>query len=99
MTVAVVRSTCPSSATATSALRTLREDLAQLGVVFVLVYVVNPHMSLKIIRSGILVLSIWTERTHVARRLVNQAMSNHFIFPLKPFSTFCSWAAPNGTEV
>jgi hypothetical protein len=44
-------------------------------------------------------LPIWTERTHVAGRLMHKTVSDHLILPLKALPAFASWAAFNRAEV
>jgi hypothetical protein len=42
---------------------------------------------------------IRTERTHIPRRLVHEAMPNHFVFALEAFSAFGAGAAQDGAVV
>lgn len=88
-----------SSPPATSAFGPLREDVAELGVVLVLVHVMYADMSLQIIGSGVLVLSVWTERTHVAGGLVHETVSDHLVFTLEALPALASRAAFDGAEV
>jgi hypothetical protein len=48
----------------------------------------HPDVSLQIVRSRVLVFSIRTERADVAGGIVDEAMSDHFIFALESFATF-----------
>lgn len=45
----------------------------------------TKYIPLKIVRPRIFVLLIWTERTDVARGVVHEAMSHHFILALESF--------------
>ena len=45
-------------------------------------------LPLEVIRPGILVFSLRTEWTDVAWRLMDQAMPDHFVFSLEPFTAF-----------
>lgn len=51
------------------------------------------HAPLKIVWSRILMLSFGTEWADVAGRLMDEAMTYHFVFPLEAFATFRTWAA------
>ena len=111
------RSAYSSSPPATAAFGPLREDVAELGVVLVLVHVMYADMSvgglsanvdmprfgknvpLQIIGSGVLVLSVWTERTHVAGGLVHETVSDHLVFTLEALPALASRAAFDGAEV
>jgi hypothetical protein len=44
-------------------------------------------------------LPIWTERAHVARRLVYESVTNRFVLSLEAFAVLVSWAAFNRAEV
>lgn len=88
----VLRADAPTTAPAAS-FGPLRQDVAEKRIVLVLVDVVNPHVSLQIVWPRILVISLWTEWTDVARRIVDQAMANHFILPLEAFATFATTTA------
>jgi hypothetical protein len=57
------------------------------------------NVPLQIIRSGVFVLPIWTERTHIAGGLVHEAVSDHLVFTLEAFAAFASWAAFHWAEV
>jgi hypothetical protein len=54
---------------------------------------------LKIVRSRISMLALWTEGTYVAWAVVHQTMANHFVLALEAFTTFRAWAAGDGTVV
>ncbi|OWP00770.1 hypothetical protein B2J93_8461 [Marssonina coronariae] len=92
----------------------LGQDVAQLGVVFVSVTVVDSHvptqhqqldslrsscrerdkkLPLKVIRAWILVLSVRAEGTHVAGRVVDEAVPDHLVFSLEPLPALASGAA------
>jgi len=43
--------------------------------------------------------SIRTERTNIARRIVNEAMTFHFVLALESFTTFATLTAFDGTVV
>jgi hypothetical protein len=45
------------------------------------------------------VLPIWTEGTHVARALMDQAMPNHLVLPFKTFAAFAARTVLYGTVV
>ncbi len=47
---------------------------------------------LKIVWPWILVFSIGTERTDVARGIVYQAVPDHLVFPLEAFAALTPWA-------
>jgi hypothetical protein len=66
----------------------LREDIPQLRVVLVLIHMMHPDVSLQIVRSRVLMFSIRTERTDVAGGIVDEAVSDHFVFPLEAFAAF-----------
>ena len=59
----------------------------------------GEDVPLQIIRSRILVLPIRAERTHVPRRLVHEAVSDHLVLPLEAFAAFRAGAVANGTVV
>lgn len=57
------------------------------------------NVPLQIIGSGVLVLSVWTERTHVAGGLVHETVSDHLVFTLEALPALASRAAFDGAEV
>lgn len=57
------------------------------------------HPPLKIVWSGILVFSIGTKWADVARRVMDEAMPDHFVLALEPLSTFASWTTLNAAVV
>jgi hypothetical protein len=44
-------------------------------------------------------LLIGTERTHIAWRIMHQAMAHHFILALESFPAYASWTTIYGTEM
>ena len=54
---------------------------------------------LQIIRSRILVFAIRAERTHIARRLMHEAMADHFVFALEALAALGARAALHGAVV
>jgi hypothetical protein len=75
----------PSFSPAGATKRPLREDLSENGIVFIFVDVMYTDMSLKIVRSRVFVLLVWTEGTDVAWGVVHEAMAHHFILALETF--------------
>jgi hypothetical protein len=62
-------------------------------------HVPPKYLPLQIIRSRILVFAIRTERTHIARRLMHEAVTYHFVFALEAFSAFGARTAGDGAVV
>jgi len=65
----------PSSSTSVASFRSLGKDCAQKGIVTISVLMMDSHMSLEVVGPGIFVLLVWTKRTHIAGRSVNEAVS------------------------
>lgn len=83
----------PPTTTSIWSFGSLGEDISQFWIVFIFVYVMDSHVSLQIIWSGIFMLPIRAERTYVTRRVVYQSVPNHFVLSLESLSSFTSSAA------
>ena len=59
----------------------------------------GSNSPLQVIGPGILVFAIGAERTHVSRRVVDQAMSNHLVLALESFSALAPRTPLNGAVV
>jgi hypothetical protein len=57
------------------------------------------RLPLQIIGSRILVFSVWTEWTHIARRLMHEAVAYHFVFAFEAFSAFGTGTASDWAVV
>jgi len=68
----------------------LRKDITKERVILVFINVVNPDMSLEVVRPGIPVVSIRAKRTDVARGFMDKAMPDHLVFALKTFATLAA---------
>jgi hypothetical protein len=51
------------------------------------------NMPLQVIWSRIFVFAIWTEWTHITRRVVHKAVPYHLVLSLEALATFAAWAA------
>jgi hypothetical protein len=54
---------------------------------------------LQIVRSGVLVLTFWAERTHISWRIVDQTMPNHLVLAFKPLSSLATGTSRHWTVV
>lgn len=57
------------------------------------------HEPLEIVGSRIFVLLVGAEGTDITRRVVNEAMTHHFVLTLEALSTGCSRTPLYGTKV
>jgi hypothetical protein len=48
-----------------STLRSLGKNVSEQRVILIFIHVMDPYMTLKVVRAGILVLPIWTEWTNI----------------------------------
>lgn len=62
-------------------------------------FYVGSSLPLEVVRTRISVLLVRTEGADVARRIVNQTVPNHLVFPFESIATWPSWAAWLGTEM
>jgi hypothetical protein len=77
----------------------LGKHVAQQWIVAILVNVVYAHVALQVVGTRIFMLSIGAEGAHVARRVVHQAVTYHFVLPLEALAAFGARAARHGAEV
>lgn len=56
-------------------------------------------LPLKIVRSRVPVLPLWTKWTDIARAVMYQAVADHLVLALEPFAAFGAGAARNRTIV
>jgi len=80
-----------------STLRPLGKDVPELRIVLVFIHVVDPYVTLKVVRTGIFVLPIRAEWTNITGRIVNKAMADHFIFSLETLAPLTTRTALNRT--
>lgn len=57
------------------------------------------HIPLKIIRTWIPVITVWTKGTDVSGGIVDEAMPDHFVLPLEAFPSLASRASLNRAVV
>jgi len=71
----------------------LGEHFAELGVVFVFIDMVYADMPLKIVWPRVFMFPVRTKWAYIARRLVDEPMSNHLILAFEAFTSLSSRTA------
>lgn len=81
------------------ALGPLRQHLPEQGVVSVLVDVVDADVALQVVGAGVLAVALRAKGADVARRVVHEAVADHFVLALEALAALGAGAALDGAVV
>jgi hypothetical protein len=99
-TLSTVKTTaCASSALLAQSLCPLSQHIPKSWIVSVLVHMMYPYMSLKIIRTWVLVLSVRAEWAHIFGTFMDKTVSYHFVLSFETFAAFTSRTVLDRTAV